>query len=339
LYQVPKKGHIVKAYHHIEIIAEIGNNAAGDVELACRIIDAAAAAGADAVKFQVIHPDKLVCSTEAAYELLQRESFRDEDFIRLQQYCERLGIEFLATPFSLEGVQLLDKLGVERFKIASGDIIYSDLLREIGSCHKPVLLATGGSSDSEIEEALSWLSVAGSGPVTLLHCVACYPPPVEELNLQRIVRLHERFNLPVGFSDHSSGWTMALAAAALGATVIEKHFTIDHELPGVDNPISILPDELVQLVKSIRELSAAMVDRGDGPVACEEPFLTGGRRSPVAAHQLMAGEILQPADIAYLRPAQGVKPVFGEKYCGQTLARNVAAGEPLCAEMFKGGNS
>lgn len=318
--------------HSVEIIAEIGNNAAGDVSLAKRMIAAAKECGATAAKFQVIHPATLVAKGEPAFALLARESFRDADFAMLKEHCDCVGIEFLATPFDLAAVALLDRLGVKRFKVASGDIVWPELLRDLARRGKPVLLACGGATDVEIERALGWL---GPVPVALLHCVAAYPPPDAQMNLPRIPHLRERFGKPVGLSDHTSGLAVALGAVALGATVIEKHFTVDRSLPGVDNPMSITPDELQQLVDGSNRIAAALADRGDGPVPAEAGFLVGGRRALVAARDLPAGTILRENDLVALRPRRGLGAEERDAVIGRKLNAPLAVGAILTGEEIE----
>lgn len=317
--------------HSVEIIAEIGNNAAGDVSLARQMIAAAKRCGATAVKFQVIHPANLVAKGDPAFDLLTRESFRDADFPALKAHCDAVGIEFLATPFDLAAVELLDRLGVKRFKVASGDLVWPELLRTIAGKGKPVLLACGGATDAELERALGWL---GPVPVTLLHCVAAYPPPDGEMNLPRLPRLRERFGKPVGFSDHTPGVAVALGAVALGATVIEKHFTTDRSLPGVDNPISIIPDELQALADGANRIAAALADRGAGPVPCEAGFLVGGRRALAAARDLPAGTILRENDLVARRPRRGLGAEELDAVLGRKLKFPLAAGAILTAEKM-----
>ncbi len=313
----------------VMVIAELGNNAAGDVALAKKMIDAARDCGADAVKFQAIHPRQLVGAEHPALALLERESFRDADFVPLKAYCDAAGIEFFATPFDLDGIALLEQLGVRRYKVASGELTWPDFLRAVGRTRKPVIMSTGGATEAQVEAALDWLREGGAMEITLLHCVSAYPPPDAEMNLPRLAHLRARFGLPVGFSDHSAGWEMAVAAIALGATVIEKHFTIDRSLPGVDNPMSILPADLRCIVAAARRLPAALQDRGPGFVPAEEAFRGGARRALYARRDLPAGTVLAADDLVPLRPLAGIPAEDLERVLGRTLAYALPAGAPL----------
>ncbi|HNW93434.1 MAG TPA: N-acetylneuraminate synthase family protein [bacterium] len=318
----------------VAVIAELGNNAAGDVALAQRMIDAAQACGADVVKFQAIHPRQLVGADHPAVGLLERESFRDADFAALKEHCDRAGIEFLATPFDLDGIDLLEQLGVRRYKVASGELTWPGFLRAVGRTRKPVIMSTGGATEEQVEQALGWLRDGGAQEITLLHCVSAYPPPDDELNLPRIPYLRQRFGLPAGFSDHSAGWEMAVAAIALGAAVIEKHFTIDRSLPGVDNPMSILPADLRNIVAAARRLPAALQDRGTGAQPSEQGFVTGGRRGLYAARDLPAGTVLAAGDVVALRPVGELTPYDLPRVLGKKLLCSVTAGAALAAAAF-----
>lgn len=314
------------------IIAELGNNAAGDVTLAKRMIDAARECGADVVKFQTIHPRQLVGADHPALGLLERESFRDADFAVLKAHCDAAGIEFLSTPFDLDGIALLERLGVRRYKVASGELTWPEFLRAVGRTRKPVIMSTGGATEAQLEQALTWLREGGSRDITLLHCISAYPPPDSEMNLPRLAHLRARFGLPVGFSDHSAGWEMAVGAIALGATVVEKHFTIDRALPGVDNQMSILPADLRCIAAAARRLPAALVDRGLAPAPSETPFRGGARRALYARRDLAAGTVLADGDLLALRPLAGVPAEDQPRVLGRKLARALAAGANLREE-------
>lgn len=315
-----------------ELIAELGNNAAGDIALAKRMIEAAKANGADVVKFQTIHPRQLVGADHPALGLLERESFRDADFAELKEHCDRSGIEFLSTPFDGDGITLLERLGVKRYKVASGELTWPEFLRAVGRTRKPVIMSTGGATEEQVARALAWLREGGAGDITLLHCVSAYPPPDAEINLPRIPYLRQRFHLPVGFSDHSAGWEMAVGAIALGATIIEKHFTIDHALPGVDNPMSILPDDLRHIAQAARRLAPALRAHGAGYVPAEAAFRSGARRSLVARRDLPAGTVLAAADFTALRPLAGIPAEELPDMVGRKLVQPLAAGAHLRAE-------
>ena len=266
------------------IIAEAGVNHNGDINLARKLIDVAVEAGADAVKFQTFKAEEVVTKgaekadyqkkttglKESQFEMLKRLELTGRDFEELFAYAQRKDIIFLSSPFDKGSVDLLDRLGVPAFKVGSGEITNFPLLKHIARKKKPIILSTGMSTLGEVEEALEVIRKDGATDIILLHCVSSYPAKMEDMNLKVIETLRHAFKLPVGLSDHSIGIAIPVAAVSLGACVIEKHFTLDKNLPGPDHRASLEQDELKQMVKAIRDVEKAMGDGVKRPTKEEE---------------------------------------------------------------------
>ena len=292
----------------VELIAEVGSNFEGDLDLAKRYVAAAAGAGAAAVKFQTLTRETLmapeVFDAEAGawvgnprYASFSNVGLPDAWHEPLKRCAEDEGVEFLSTPFHLDAVDLLESIGVTRYKLASGDLTFEPLQDKVGATGKPVLLSTGASRLDEVEAALARLDEAGSGPVTVLHCTASYPPSFEELNLRAIATLRDAFGREVGLSDHSPGVTAAIAAATLGARVIEKHVTFDRARSGPDHPFAMEMGEFAALAQSLRDLEAALGDGVKRPMPSEAP------RRPRLRRGIYDPETFRPADDGiWLRP-------------------------------------
>ncbi|NLT23683.1 MAG: hypothetical protein GXX82_11605 [Syntrophorhabdus sp.] len=251
----------------MKIVAEIGSNYDGDLNRAIEYVRAARVCGASIVKFQTLKKDKLVApmlwteghpSDNPVYQGFSNLELVEEWHFALKEEAERQGIEFMSTPFYLEAVDLLERVGVSTYKIASGDITFRPLLEAVGTTGKKVILSTGGSSLGDVENALNTLRRAGTGIVTLLHCVSNYPPQWSEMNLRSIVTLRETFGTPVGISDHTPGAAVPIAAVALGASVIEKHVSFDRNLPGPDHSFAMTMDEFAEMVSQVRNIEAAL---------------------------------------------------------------------------------
>lgn len=310
----------------------------GDPALARGLVDAAADAGADVVKFQSFRSERLVrhdapkaryqqettSASEGQFEMLRRLELSEEAHAALVNHARERGIEFLSTPFDETSVDLLERLGVRRFKIASGEITNLPLLRHIGSQRKPVILSTGMSTLDEIGAALEAVRDAGASDVTLLHCVSDYPTRPEDVNLRVMISLQERFGVAVGFSDHTQGIAVAIAAVALGARVIEKHLTLDRSLPGPDHRASLEPREFAQLVRCIREAEVSIGDGYKRLTVEEQSTRRVARRSLVAAVDLSAGTVLEPRHVTAKRPGTGISPMEIDRVLGRTLRRAVA---------------
>jgi N,N'-diacetyllegionaminate synthase len=325
------------------VIAEAGVNHNGSLVRALELVSAAKACGADAVKFQTFSADRLVTRSarKAAYQraalpgddsqhaMLRSLELGLDDFRRIRDHAAEVGIGFLSSPFDAEAIDALDALGVGTFKVPSGEITNLPYLRHLGSKGKPVILSTGMSWLVEVETAVRTLQEAGAGDLTLLHCVSEYPAPVEQINLRAMRTLADAFGLPVGYSDHTTGSEIALAAVALGASVIEKHFTLDTTLPGPDHRASLDPPSFAAMVAAIRNVERALGDGRKRPADCEVANLTVVRKSIVAARDLAAGTLLEAADLAAKRPASGIPPTAWDDVLGRILTRDVEADEAL----------
>lgn len=262
----------------VEIIAEVGSNHNGNIGMARRYVAEAKRCGADMVKFQSIRKDRLWASkiwcngeliTNPVLDIVKNLDFPEPWHAALQSYADEVGIEFLSTPFYLEVVDLMEAVGVKRYKISSGDITFFTLLEKVGQTGKPVFLSTGASDLREVGMAVEVMTKSGTKELTLLHCVSNYPPAWEEMNLRSLVTLHSEFGLPVGLSDHTPGNMTAVMAVALGAVVIEKHVTFDRSLPGPDHPYAMTMEELADFVQVIRNAELALGSGEKIPSATE----------------------------------------------------------------------
>ncbi|HZP41160.1 MAG TPA: N-acetylneuraminate synthase family protein [Candidatus Binatia bacterium] len=329
------------------VIAEIGSNHDGSLERALALVDAAAAAGADAVKFQSFRAATLVARRRRladggwapveAYPTLERLEVPVDWHATLRDRAQARGVVFLSTPFDEERAGLLAALGVPAMKVASGDLTHRPLLRKLGGFGRPVLLSTGHARLEEIEAAIAAIeegagAAARRPPIVLLHCVSCYPLAPADANLRALVALRARFGLPVGWSDHSPGHTLAVGAVALGACVVEKHLTDDRRRPGPDHPFAMEPDDFRAMVAAIRELETGLGDGAKRPRPDEEGERTGARRSLHAARALPAGATLEARDVKIVRPAAGLPPSALESVVGRRLRRALEVDEPLAAE-------
>jgi N,N'-diacetyllegionaminate synthase len=325
------------------VVAEAGVNHNGDLELARRLIDAAQAAGADAVKFQTFRSEALVSrhAPKAAYqrattgddqsqaEMLAHLELTLEQHVELRDHCAKRGIVFFSTPFDEPSVEALAELGVALFKVPSGEIINLPLLARIASKGKPLIVSTGMSTLEEVAAAVDAIRAAGDPPVALLHCVSAYPAPVEEMNLRAMETLRDRFGCPVGLSDHTLGIAVALGAVARGAAIVEKHVTLDKTLPGPDHRASLEPDELAELVRGIRTIEAALGDGRKRPMPSEADVRQVARKSLVAARRLRAGEALTAESVAIKRPGTGIPPSALASVLGRRVRLDVAPDEVL----------
>jgi len=316
------------------VVAEIGINHNGSVNNAIRMIDEAAKSGANAVKFQSFRVEKMLIpsrnryaqqmgSMESAYQMLKRCELSWEDQEKLKKHADEKDILFFSTPFDEETTDFLDSLGVPVFKIASSDITHVPLLRHIATKGKPIFLSTGMSFLSEVGDALQVLRSSGANEILLMHCVSAYPTPPQNMNLRALETLRSYFELSVGLSDHSEGILFPLIAVALGAVVIEKHFTLDKQLPGADHKCSMDPSDLKQLVQNLREVELSLGDGRKRPSDIEEEGRLLGRRSIVAAVDIRAHETIAPWMLAFKRPGSGLEPRFSEKIAGMTARRNI----------------
>lgn len=330
------------------VIAEVGVNHNGSRERALEMVDVAAEAGADAVKFQTFQPKLLVhqdaakgkyqqkttAADESQLAMLEKLQLSAEDFRVLRDRCLERGIVFLSTPFDEESVGLLDRLTVAAFKLGSADITNLPLIECVAATGKPVILSTGMSEIGEIDVAVATARGAGCLSLGILHCVSAYPTPAAECNLRVIAALRDRYQVPVGFSDHTRGIHIAAAAVALGASILEKHFTLDRGLPGPDHAASLIPAELKVMVADIREVEAALGDGVKRPTVSESENLTIGRRSLFWAHAMNAGTSVAAENFVALRPGSGLPPGRRDEFVGRRLARAVSEGGMVREDDF-----
>lgn len=316
------------------VVAEIGINHNGSVNQAEKLIDAAAEAGADAVKFQTFRVDRLLIpprdrwvaqpdGTESAYHMLRRFELTWEDQARLKKHCDRREICFLSTPYDEESADFLDAIGMPAFKTASADITHVPLLRHVACKAKPVLLSTGMSFLNEVADAIWNLRSAGAKEILLMHCVSTYPAFPQYMNLRAIPTLQSYFELSVGLSDHSEGILFPPVAVAMGAVLIEKHFTLDKQAPGPEHKASVDPKELKLLIRHLRDVEAAMGDGRKRPADVEEESRLFNRRSIVAAVDIRAHEPIAPWMLTFKRPGSGLEPRYCDKVLGMTARRNI----------------
>lgn len=327
------------------IIAEIGVNHNGDPELAAKLVSAAHAAGADAVKFQTFQADKLVvrATPTAAYQrantsqtdqhaMLRTLELDEAAHLQILRQCRAEGIIFLSSPFDVESIDMLDRLDVPAFKVPSPDCISQSYLAHMGAKGRPVILSTGMCDLEEVAFGVDTLRKAGSDDIALLHCTSCYPAPSDELNLSVIPALADVTGLPVGYSDHSDGIAVSIAAVALGACVIEKHMTLDRNLPGPDHKASLEPAEFAAMVAGIRSVEQALGSPVKAPQPCEASARQLGRRSVAVSRSLPAGHKLTVEDLTLLRPGTGLPPRMEELMVGRTLGRDIAENTLLTLE-------
>ncbi len=330
------------------VIAEAGVNHNGDLELARRLVDAAAEAGADAVKFQTFSADRLATAAapQADYQrrntgieesqraMLHRLELTAEAHRELMARCRERGILFLSSPFDEDSADFLEELGVPAFKIPSGELTNVPFLAHVARKGRPLIVSTGMATLDEVRQAVETIRQAGSPPLALLHCVSSYPAQPADVNLRAMATLREAFAAPVGFSDHTDGVEIALAAVALGACIIEKHFTLDRNLPGPDHKASLEPAELTSLAAAIRRVEAALGDGVKRPAKCEADAARVARKSLVAARDLSAGSVLRREDLAIRRPGTGLPPSALARVVGMLAKEDIAAGTILTDPMM-----
>ena len=330
------------------IIAEAGVNHNGSLEMAYRLVDEAKKAGADAVKFQSFKAERLAGARapkaryqeeatpkgESQREMLRRMELSPEDHRKLFGYASERGILFLSSPFDEESANLLYRLGVAAFKIPSGELTNLPLLTCVCRFERPILLSTGMSTLEEVEMAVAAIRAIHHEGLALLHCVSAYPAPFSEANLRAMETMRDSFQLPVGYSDHTEGLSVALAAAALGACVIEKHLTLDRALPGPDHRSSLEPKEFALLTRGIREVEMALGDGRKEPRPCEEEIAAVARKSLVAARDIPKGTPLTKELIAVQRPGTGLPPSMHDQVIGRKARRDVREGTVLTLEML-----
>lgn len=324
------------------IIAEAGVNHNGSLELAMKLVDVAADSGADAVKFQTFSADRLVTKSarKAAYqaettgagnqyEMLKALELTADDFRQLARHCQERHVEFMSTPFDLEDADLLADIGVRAFKTPSGELTNLPYLEHVARKGKPMYVSTGMADLGEVERAVSVVRSAGNDDLTLLHCVSSYPAPFDQVNLNAMATMELAFGAPVGFSDHTQGIEACVAATAVGAACLEKHFTLDRSLPGPDHQASLEPDELRRLVTAVRNVEAALGDGVKRRMPCEEDTARVARRSVTLSRPVTSGHVLGASDLVLRRPGDGVTPDRMSECVGRTVARDLPEGATL----------
>ena len=317
------------------IIAEAGVNHNGDIRIAKKLIDEAKRCGADIVKFQTFNPKKLASRSavmaeyqkenlgieESQEKMLSKLTLKAEEYVALAEYCSQVGIQFLSTPFEIESIRFLDKLQ-GKWKIPSGEITNYPYLVEIAKTGKEVILSTGMSTLDEVKEALGVLRTNGTSKISLLHCTTNYPTPMEDVNLNAMLTLKEECLCPVGYSDHTKGIEVPVAAVAMGAEIIEKHFTLNRNMKGPDHKASLEPDELANMVHAIRNIEIAMGDGAKTPSESERNNIAIVRKSIIAAKAIKAGEILSEKNLTTKRLGTGMDPMCWRKVIGTKAIRD-----------------
>lgn len=332
----------------VTVIAEAGVNHNGDMALARRMIETAAEAGADYVKFQSFRADRLASrdaakaayqiaatgEVESQFEMLRRLELSDDDHRALMAHCRSCGIRFLSTPFDEERADFLAGLGVDRLKLPSGEVTNVPFLEHAGALGLPVILSTGMSDLEEVGTGVAALEHAGCTDITLLHCLTDYPADPAEANLRAMAAMRDAFGRPVGYSDHTAGVAVSLAAAALGAGIIEKHFTMDRTLPGPDHAASLEPDELKRWVAEIRIVESALGDGVKRPAPSELANRAIARKSLVAAVDIAAGEAFSRVNVTAKRPGTGIAPARLSAILGKHARVAIAADALLREDMI-----
>jgi len=321
------------------IIAEAGVNHNGDINLAKKLIDAAADAGADYVKFQTFNSKKIVSkdtekadyqkentsnATDSQLTMLQKLELSKESHFKLIEHCKSKNIKFLSTGFDLESIQFLNDINIDLFKVPSGEITNLPYLRLIGGLGRPVIISTGMADLNEIEDAINVIVKAGTNKsdITILHCNTGYPTPMEDVNLKAMNTIGETFNVPIGYSDHTLGIEVPIAAVAMGATVIEKHFTLDKTMEGPDHKASLEPNELKAMVHSIRNIEIALGHGRKEPSPSESKNKIIIRKSIVANQAIKKGEFFTEQNITIKRPGNGISPMKWDDVIGAKSSRN-----------------
>ena len=317
------------------IIAEAGVNHNGSLDIAFKLAEAAKKAGADCVKFQTFKAEALVVRHAAQAEYQKRNTVEElqiimlkklelgyEEFRELKKHCDEIGICFISTPFDRDSISFLEGFDMPFWKIPSGEVTDLPYLMQIGTTGRPVIMSTGMCTMEEIWDAIKALRLAGTEDIRLLHCNTEYPTPYEDVNLNVLKTLRERFGVEVGYSDHTRGIEVPIAAVALGATVIEKHFTLDRNMEGPDHKASLEPDELKQMTESIRHIEKALGRSEKEPTESEKKNISVARRSIVAGRKIKKGELLTEENITTKRPGTGISPMLWTQVIGTKAIRD-----------------
>ncbi|GBF12458.1 N-acetylneuraminate synthase [Tepidibacillus sp. HK-1] len=321
---------------NVYVIAEAGVNHNGDINLAKKLIDVAKEAGADAIKFQTFISEKVVSrhapkaeyqnkntsTKESQLEMVKKLELSFDKFVELSEYCRKKDIEFLSTAFDFDSIDFLNSLEMKRWKIPSGDITNLPYLIKIAKLGKPVILSTGMSTMEDIRAAVSILKENGSGEITVLHCTTEYPTPYDDVNLKAMNTIQIEFDVPVGYSDHTLGIEVPIAAVAMGATVIEKHFTLDRNMEGPDHKASLEPNELKAMVNAIRNVEVAIGSGEKKPAESEKKNMAIARKSIIAKRNISKGERFTEENLTVKRPGNGISPMKWFEVIGRVALRD-----------------
>ena len=326
---------------NVVIIAEAGVNHNGSLKLAKQMIEEAARAGADYIKFQTFKPEKLVSkyaqkadyqkkttgNNESQLQMLEKLALSYVDFVELKKYCEQIGIGFLSTPFDEDSIRFLDSLDMDFWKIPSGEITNYPYLVQIAQTGRDIVLSTGMCEMDEIADAMKVLKENGAGNISLLHCNTEYPTPYEDVNLLAMKQMRTAFKKQVGYSDHTVGIEVPIAAVALGAEIIEKHFTLDKNMEGPDHKASLEPQELAQMVSAIRHIEKSLGDGNKKRTASEQHNIAAARKSIVAKCAISKGDIFTEANLTVKRPGSGISPMKWKELIGTKAQRDYVEDE------------
>jgi N-acetylneuraminate synthase/N,N'-diacetyllegionaminate synthase len=330
------------------IIAEAGVNHNGSLEMALQLVDKAKEIGADCVKFQTFQAEKIVtqASPKAQYQLkvtnpsesqfamLKALELKKEDFSAIKQYCEKTGIRFLSTPYNHEDADLLNDLGVDAFKIASGQLVELNFLKYVAAFKKQMIISTGMATIAEVYEAVEAIRSVGNNDIIVLQCNTDYPSKIEDSNILAMNTMRDVLGVQVGYSDHVPNNYACYAAVALGATVIEKHFTLDKNLPGPDHSCSLEPNEFKELIEGVRNIEKCLGTGIKTPSESEKKNMYGMRRSMVAKTFLPKGAIITEEHIGFKRPANGLPPKMIDLIIGKKLSKDLQPDEPFTYEAI-----
>ena len=333
------------------VIAEAGSNHNQDYNLALKLIEAAADAKANAVKFQVFSADEIAANTtdiiaslngdkfskygKTLYDLYKNLELPRKWLPKLKKHAENCGIMFSATPFDESAVDELERIKIEFYKIASFELVHIPLISYAAQTQKPIILSTGMATLDDISDGVKAITKTGNNNYALLHCGIEYPPRMEDIHLAAMDKMREVFSCPVGYSDHSLGLTVPIAAVARGAKIIEKHFTLDKTLEGPDHKFALSPKELKDMVKAIRETELAIGKSDKMPVQAELIYLKRGRRSLFAKCEIKKGEVITKDMISILRPALGIMPKYIDEIIGKKAKNTIPKNEPIVWELIE----
>lgn len=331
------------------IIAEAGVNHNGDINIAKKLVDEAALTGVDAIKFQTFKTERLVTDyadmaeyqkdnlgkVDSQFNMLKKLELSYEEFIELQKYCREKEIMFLSTPFDFESADFLESIGMEAFKISSADLTNIPFLQHIAKFNKPMILSSGMATLSEIEEAINAIYNLGNNQVAVLHCTSNYPAKLQSVNLNAMNTIKNAFKIISGYSDHTEGITIPIAAVAMGGNIIEKHFTLDKNMEGPDHKASLNPLELKDMIVAIRDVEMALGTGIKRYNPSEVDTMKAARKSIVAARNIKVGEYIKALDLDYKRPGTGLSPKFYVDIIGRKANRDIQVDEQIALSMVE----